>query len=129
MIYQFAAKKTNIAIENIIFVDDRLSFVQGAEAVNMNAWLIERPVQDPSLTKPLVKNKIEDLRELFRIINFPENEMVSNNPGQSQLSVHEEKFWDFCELPINNSSTSFFEETNYAGRKAAIPAYISGLTK
>jgi HAD superfamily hydrolase (TIGR01509 family) len=38
-IYQFAAEKANIPIENIIFVDDRWIFVKSAQEANMNAWL------------------------------------------------------------------------------------------
>jgi len=127
MIYQFAAQKANLLIEDIIFVDDRLSFVQGAEEVNMNAWLIDRFIKDParSITKPLVK-RINDLRDLIRIINLSTNETVSNNQGQNPLPMNDGgNLWEFCELPSINSSTAFFEETNYAGRTTTVSAYFS----
>lgn len=127
MIYRYAAQKTNILIENIVFVDDRLSFVQGAEKVNMKAWLIDRYVQDPSrsTTQPLVMNKIENLTELFRIVCVSNDKIESNDPRQSRSSVHHnDDFWDYCELPVDNSSRYFFEETGYAGR-TTVPAYFS----
>ena len=125
-IYQFAAEKANLAIEGIIFIDDRLSFVQGAEAVNMNAWLIDRPIDDPSITKPLVMKKIENLRELIWITNFSTNESVSNIKVQNPLPVHYQD--NYCKLPAANPPTPIYKETNYAGRPT-IPAYLSGLAK
>jgi len=131
MIYQFAAEKANLPIEDIIFVDDRLSFVQGAEEVNMNAWLIDRLIKDParSITKPLVK-RINDLRDLIRIINLSTNETVSNNQGQNPLPMNDGgNLREFCELPTINSSIPFFEEMNYVGRKTAISTDFSGIPK
>jgi putative hydrolase of the HAD superfamily len=131
LIYQFAAEKANLSIEDIIFVDDRLSFVQGAQDVNMNAWLIDRIIKDParSITKPLVQ-KINDLRDLIRIIDLSTNKTVSNNQEQNRLQVNDRgNLWDLCELPTNQSSISFLEETNYVGRKATISTHFSGVPR
>lgn len=131
MIYQFAAEKANLSIEDIIFVDDRLSFVQGAQEVNMNAWLIDRSTKHPSrsITKPFVQ-KINDLRDLIRTIDISRNETVSHNPGQDQLPMNDRgNLRDFCELPANHSSIPFFEETHYVGRKATVSAHFSGFTR
>jgi putative hydrolase of the HAD superfamily len=131
-IYQFAAQEANIPIESIAFVDDRLSFVQGAEKVNMNAWLIDRFVDDPSrsTTQPLVLNKIENLRELFTIINRSNQKMVSNDPGKSsQPFCHKDSFLNICDLLINSSSKAFFEETSYDGRNTTVSTYLSRVPK
>jgi hypothetical protein len=130
MIYQFAAQKANISIENIAFVDDRLAFVQGAENVHMNAWLIDRVIDDPyqSITKPLVLNRIENLRELLHLVHFSKSEMVSNDQGQCPLTIQDKDiFWEYCELPAANPPMPIYEEINHAGR--TISAYLSGLAK
>ena len=97
-IYQFAAEKTNIPIENIIFVDDRWSFVKGAQEANMNAWLIERAPNESSIfyTKSLV-NKIKNLKELRETIEFSQIEKINIQ----KLSLNTDKdFCTLCELPI-----------------------------
>lgn len=101
-IYQFAAEKTNIPIENIIFIDDRWSFVKGAQEANMNAWLIERFSEEQSglFTKSLV-NKIKNLKEIMEIVGFSQVEEINTSQEQKpSSSTHGDEFWNICELPI-----------------------------
>jgi len=108
LIYQFAAKKANIPIENIIFVDDRWNFVKGAQEVNMKAWLIERVPKESasSYTRSLV-NKIKNLKELKEIkelketIEFSRIEKINIIEGQKpSLNTDKDISWNLCELSI-----------------------------
>lgn len=126
MFYQFAAMKADIPVENTVFVDDRWSFVKGAQDASMNAWLIERSadVQSGFFTKSLVR-KIKSLTELIMVLNLStiDDQVRDEDP----LSIDcQGELWNYCKLPTNNAS--FFEDMNYAGRKATIPAYFSRLS-
>lgn len=101
-VYHFVANKTNILIENIIFIDDRWSFVKGAQEANMDALLIERfPEKSPEVhTKSSVK-KIRNLKELMEIINFSQVEEINVPQEQEPFSIdRRDEFWNFCKLPI-----------------------------
>ena len=138
MIYQFAAEKANISIENIIFVDDRWNFVKGAQEANMNAWLIERfPEKSSSLhTKSLV-NKIKSLKELQEktgLLQIVENDIIQKQEKTSVIfssdvcilgNLHEH---NSNNLPVLQNSW-WEEEVSYVGRETRLFTNFSGFSK
>jgi putative hydrolase of the HAD superfamily len=137
MVYQFAAEKANIPVENIIFIDDRWNFVKGAQEANMKAWLIERfPEKSSDLhTKSLV-NKIKSLKELQEktgILQIVENEIIQKQEKRSAFFSS-----DVCVLgnphEYNSSNllalqNSWWEEVNYVGRETRIFTNFSRFSK
>jgi putative hydrolase of the HAD superfamily len=124
-LYQFAAQKAGIPIESIMFIDDRWSFVKGAQEANMNALLIEREVDTSSkmLTKSLVR-RIKNLKELLGILNVSPAEEVNRIREQSPSPrKHQDEWWNLCELSTNNSSMPVNEEMNYVGRTISANLY------
>lgn len=78
-IYRLAAKRAQLPIDEILFVDDRWTFVKAAQEANMNAWLIDRSFSDGTklVTQSLVK-KIKGLMELIELIDHPESKAVNS---------------------------------------------------
>jgi HAD superfamily hydrolase (TIGR01509 family) len=100
-VYQFAAEKTNMPIENILFVDDRWPFVKGAQEANMNAWLIDRfPDEQARFSTKSLVNRIKNLKEIIEVIEFSQNEEIDMPRGQKSPSIARQgKLWNLCELP------------------------------
>ncbi len=104
-IYQYVAKKANILIDSIAFVDDRWSFVKSAQEANMNAWLIAR-IQEKRTkvnTNSFVQ-KINNLKELLEEIEKIPNVEVDLNTKQKASFKSIEVSQNFCELPSKQNS-------------------------
>jgi HAD superfamily hydrolase (TIGR01509 family) len=135
--YQFAAEKANIPIENILFVDDRWSFVKGAQEANMNAWLIERfPDEQPRLSTSSLVNRVKSLDELLEKTGLSQIAASDIVPKIEKTSAFLLK--DVCAIgnPYETNSNSFSdlqnswrEEIGYVGRQTSLLTNFSGFAK
>ncbi|MBI5034503.1 MAG: HAD hydrolase-like protein [Chloroflexi bacterium] len=89
-IYQHAIDCSKVIAEEILFVDDRPLFVDGAELVGIRSILIDRTNQHPDWNK----EKISDLREIVPIFKNlpPSREIVYADEAQCCI------LWPSCRL-------------------------------
>lgn len=105
-IYQFAAEKTGTQIKDILFVDDRLNFVKGAQKASMNALLIERNIDKLCKfpTKSLV-HRIKSLTELLSIVEPQLDKALPTDTQKASTTVPTEYDQNLCVLPTKQFAT------------------------
>lgn len=82
-IYQEALKQAGLRPEEAALVDDRISFVRGAEMVQMPALLIDRKYWANGYIKP----KIHNLNEVVDFVQRRQQEAAHRNLGLAQPAV------------------------------------------
>jgi HAD superfamily hydrolase (TIGR01509 family) len=83
IIYLEALEQAGLQPEEAALVDDRLSFVRGAEKVRMPALLIDRRYQ----ANGNVKHKIHNLNEVVDFVKRRQREVLRHSPGPIQPVV------------------------------------------